>query len=136
MDEKSIEKGLMYERQNYVEYCKPGSMLSQVLVLNPDKTRLEGLRQEDGMLIFQTKQKLEICEEYFRKVYSVIKLHPKDMEAFIFKAVLSELESEHMEILERDIQEEKIKQAISHLKLNKSSGPGGLTQNSTSLVIN
>lgn len=62
------------------------------------------------MLIFQPKQKLEIFQEYFGKVYSLEKHHLKNTEMFIFKADLPALELEHVDILEREMQEQEIKQ--------------------------
>lgn len=66
-------------------------------------------------------------KDILEQLYSLEQHQVNDMEGLIQEAGLPVLHSEHINIIEREIQMEEINQTIYSLKPNISPGPHGFT---------
>lgn len=118
-----IAQSLMYAKQTTFEFhSKAGKELAKLLLDNSVRRKKMLMQMDSGELTLNIEENFFFNSKFYKGLYQSQKLT-----GFFGNLKLSELSSEHLEILKAPIGLSEIQKAITKLRCNSSSGLGGLT---------
>lgn len=125
MDAGKFAKCLMYSRQKIYEYGdKPGKQLVKLLEQKESYIIIPNMCLEQGEEICHPWEKLILFQEFLSTLYTFS--NPEVEERTYLKEVhLPQIKKEYRKVMERQLMQLEIEQAIHELKTGKAPGMDG-----------
>jgi len=109
------------------EFGEPSiSFLKKLEKLSGEKNAIYSLEDDNGVLKQGTDNVINICHSFYKNLYTKEEEDEIAQEELLSKVDVK-ISREHLNILEKEITEEELLEALKDLKPNKAPGPDGLT---------